>query len=650
MLQDYSLAYSDLKDKEPYAPQGEELAFVHALKEQWQRDWQDHVKPYDFFQRKDLYSWMQRNESDSYALYYQTRKEPWRSNARMKTIPTKIHAIIAAAADLNLQAEVESFSMYGMEIKNLGASIEGLLEHANILDNYEEKRKWRYHYMLTQGSLSVNVRWQITNKLLRPVSKDNFETGECIWRDTEEVKKEGAIFTQIMPLNRVILGDVTQQDINLQPHVWYDYVVDYDIARMMYGRWKNWKYVKPVQTTDDLWLDTNSQAQVEETIYNRKCRIRVYEDIWRNLYAVIINGVLMTPPNRPMPGKFWDKVYSHTWTPLLPLSSHFAYGGSLADMLHNDAFLRDFFYNALVDRTRQDLEPPLVTSYRNIVNRHMFKPGTVTSVGKDFSLQHAIMPDNGTSQAYAMAKFIEENIEKASVPSIVQGQRGPGTATAYEIREQTKNALRTMFIFFSSIAEAERQIANLQIRLIAEHYPSLGASKIDSEISNLVGGIRKVFSTKGTVTKDGMSGDKNVAFVKNMDNLPTDKIKVKLMQDAAASRMLGTPRKWYLIDPDTMAEAKHVVYVRINPSQRKSKQADAVEAREKAQFYAQFPNISPEWNITRLLTAQGDDPKEAIVKQEEPQQGPQMPVPEMGQGQLPQEKTMNNQARAAEAV
>lgn len=643
-----SVAYDDLKEKTPWMPTPDEQAFTLALKNQWQRDYEDHVRPYDFFQRKNLDSWMKRNEEDSYALYRETRKEPWRSNARMKTVQQKIYAIIAAAADLNLQPEVRSFSMYGSEIQGMGDGIEGLLEHAHILDNDENKRKWRYHYLLTQGTISENVRWQVMNRTLRPISKDNFTTGECEFTDSQEEKREGRIFTQITPLNRIILGDVTQQDINLQPHTWSEYITDYDVTRTMYGKWKNWKHVIPISNTSaNIWMDSNTQSQTEDSIQARKCRIRVYEDIWRNVYAVFINDVLLTQPNRPMPGKSWDKMYSHTWTPLLPLSAHFAYGGSLCEMLHNDAFLRDFFYNALVDTTRQDIEPPLVTSYRNIVNRFMFRPGAVTPVGKDFKLEHAIIRNGGENQAMVMLKFIEENIEKSSVPNIVQGQQGSAQVTAYQIREQIKNALRTMFIFFSAMAEAERQKAVLEIRNIAEYYPTLGVGKIDSELSKLVGGIRKVFMSKGTVTKDGMRGDKQVAFVKNMDNLPTLKIKQALMRDEAASRILGSPRKWHLIDPETMAEAKHLVYVIINPSQRKSKQADEQEAREKNLAYRDEPLISPEWRTRRLLTSQGEDPNEAMVKQDQQQPQQTQPGQPGGPPAVPGQQSTNSNPLAA---
>lgn len=623
----------ELNRKKEYTPQGKEQQYLNNLMGLWKQDLENDTKPYDFFQRKSKLQYMQQNEADSYALFNQQRLDRWRNNTRITTQRDKVDSIISAVADLNLAEEIHSFQLFGERVKAIETPIEHLIEYANIKDEYERKQKQATLYLLTHGTLSEEVSWFVPKKRGRILSKTDYENNSFTAKEGKELENTGKIWTRIQPLNRLVLGDNTQPFIELQPHIWKEYVLDYNTAKQIFGKWKNFQdYVKPVANITREWTALKTEAQAEDTTLANKVQCLVYEDIWADENAVICNGVLVTPVGYPMPSKFLDKQYSVTLTQLYDFAPNFAYGYSFIQRLHNDSVLKDFFYNALVDRTRQELEPPLVTSYRNIVNRHMFAPGKVTPVGADFKLEQVIKDQGGINQAMAMMEFIDANLDKVVPPIFSGGTTGSGT-TAYEIREQMKNALRTMYNIFSSVAYARKKRAELVLRLILEKYPEIGIGEIDNTVSNAVGGVKHIFTTKGRASDLEGEGVAQVAFAK----LPEGSARFSAMQaigeDEKVSKRRGESKKWYLLDPEMICNMNHVIYVQVNPTQRKSKLADKVETREDYALYMNNPMIDPEVVTRGLLISDGKDPEKYMKKQQQPSPMGQIPGQPPGQPQ-----------------
>lgn len=613
----------EISNKEEYNPTGKEAEYLGQLKGLWKQDLDNHTKPYDFFQRKSLLAYMQQNEQDSYALFNPQRKDRWRNNTRLTTQRDKTDTIISAVADLNLEEEFHSFQIHGERVKEVETPLEHLMEVANIKDEYERKQKLAVLYLLTHGSLSEKIQWFNPHKKGRIIKDVDYEAGTFKADKGTELDNAGKIWTTIQPLNRLVLGDVTQPFMELQPRVWQEGVYDYTYIKQYLGKWKNFKeFVRPVANINREWTSLRSEGQTEETTVPSKVHVLNYENIWDDENALICNGVLVTPVGLPMPSRFLDKQYSNTLTQLYDFSPHFAYGYSFTQRLHNDSVLKDFFYNALVDRVRQELEPPLVTSYKTIVNRNMFIPGKVTPAGGEFKIEQIIKDQGGINHAQAMMEFIDANLDKVIPPIFGGGAAGGGT-TAYEIREQMKNALRTMYNIFSSVAYARKKRAELVIRLILEKYPEIGVSTIDNSISKAVGGIKHIFTTKGRASDLGGDGAAQIAFAKMPEGEERLKALKEMADDEAMYKKKGQLKKWYLIDPELVSKMNHVVYVKVNPTQRKSKVADKVEAREDYSLYMSNPLVDQEVVTRDLLITDDKDPEKYLKKQEP--QAPQAP-------------------------
>lgn len=638
-----------------WVPDEKEAQYLGILKGQWTNDWNVMSNTYDFFQRKNLISYMQANESDSYLLAYVTRKEAWRSNTRRQTIREKIDTVMAAVADLNLQAELSSYTMWGESAEPVAEGLEVLLEHADGLNLSEEKDKLSTLYLLVHGTISEDVQWQCRYKVEKTSEWDP-TTMKFSLKERKNVEPAfEQIWTQVHPLNRILLGDITQPFMHLQPHIWSEYVMPWESGDTIFGEWQRWKFVKPMTATmlDAEQSDLITQTQEEQATATepRMIRARIYENIWRNEYAIIINNVLMTPVGLTLPTKLKDLAYSKTWQQLFPFSPHFAPGMSFVQRMHNDGVLLDFFYNALVDKARQGIEPPLVSSFRTIYNRNMFRPGNVSQ--GDVSSKPLITHQGVTQSDMGMIEYIETNLDKASTPPIASGQGSPGGTTAYEIREQQRAALRTMWNVFSAVAGMKRQRTELMLRLVMENYPKLKVQKLDDETGKVVSTLKKLFTVTGPINKDGIEGNKEVGFATlPMDGKEAYKVRAAMKADSTNS---SYPKKRILLDPDVIKEMRHTIQVIVNPADRKSKKADKAEVRDEYQMYVNNPGIDQAWANKMLLVANGRDPEDALAKAPPPGQQPGMPgqPPQGMPGQPgmpsspPQDMQMNKQMQAA---
>ena len=620
----------------------DELDYQAKLNAQFSLDWKNHVLESPYFWDKSIDDYMERNDSDSYLRPWPTRKDTWRSTTRRQTISEKIDAVLAAVADLNLRPELYSYEVFGEEVKDAADALEVLLDYAEGQNLSELKDKWAVRYLLVHGTVAESVQWMRLMKKLRTGKLDP-KTGTLTKGQERDVVDMKKIWSQVHPLNRVVLTDRTQPIMDLQPHIWRLTVVPYEIAEAIFGKWKRFKNVVPISgQPNDEWTSLTFQQQIEETGDARLCRIVEYENRFADEYAILINGVLLTEPLTPMQGSSNEKHYGNTWTQLFPTSPHWAYGQSFVQRMRNDAVLLDFFYNALVDKARQGLEPPILTSYRSILNRNMWKPGTATQ--GDINFKPLIQHQGVTSADLQMAQFVEENLNKASTPPIIGGQGAPGDQTAYEVREQMRAALRSMWNVFSAVAEMKRQRAESMLRLVLEHYPHMNQGTIKNKLSDAVGGIHQVFTTCGAVSKDRQEGRKMVSFV-DMENVNLKKALPEMMKEQKNSALQGEPIQRLFISADSLREMRHVVQVVVNPSDRKSKKADKAEIIDEYRMYAGNPAFDQQWAAKLLLTGLGRDPEEGVAKQ------PQTPPgPPQGQSDPNQEQQVNAAQQPQQAM
>lgn len=604
----------EIASKQAYSPGPLEQQYNAAIYAEFNNALWQFQNTHQFFNDRTLVQYITRNQQDAVA-YVPPRRDPldWRNHRRSTLQYDKTAAILSFFIDLNFQCEPTAQDWLGRVNPKMAEVSEALLQHANILDDQVEKDKIADYAMLVDGTVFEEVSWAVRKQVKKiergskwnpkeDPSKTSFETR---WVDTFE-----GVETKLMKINRVLLGDLTKLNIDDQPYFFKEYVIPYDVAYELFHDYFNWKYVASFDSNTDQWTDTDTDIEIEESQIQiqRLVRVRVYENIVRNEYAIYCNKVLMTPVGMPLP----YGQYSLTMQQAGILNHHFAYGRSFVDHLRRDVATRDVLYSLFIDKARQGLEPPMKSSFKALINRHMFRPGAITPMqGGDLT---PLIPENALQNfAKDAIMMLEQSIDRASVSPIFQGQDAPGSRTKYEVEQQLINSIRTAALIVSAAVNRRRQKAEKMFNIILQHYPDMSFGKLSSDADE----IKRFVINGGEDTTQ-----KEIMFQEPSDD--DFDLTVRMMEETEQARMKGTPVKKYLVDPSAFQAYEYVFNFRVNPQQRDSKSTDILEVEKKYNMYMQNPLIDPTYPTKMMLRANGDSPDEALRKEPPQAAQPQM--------------------------
>lgn len=609
----------EIASKETYNPGPLEAQYNAAIYAEFNNALWQFQNTHRFFNDRTFIQYMQRNQLDAVA-YVPPRRDPldWRNHRHSTLQYDKTAAILAFFVDLNFQCEPTAQDWLGRVNPKMAEISEALLQHANLLDNQEEKEKLADYAMLVDGTVFEEVAWTVRKQVKKtgarwsPKDDPSRFSYDQRWVDTFE-----GIETRLMKANRVLLGDISRLAINDQPYYFKEYVIPYDTAYGLFHEYHNWKYVADFDANTDQWTDTDTDIEIEQSQIQLQhlVRVRVYENLVRNEYAIYCNKVLMTPVGMPLP----YNQYSLTMQQAGILNHHFSYGRSFVDHLRRDTATRDVLYSLFIDSARQGLEPPMKSSFKALINRHMFRPGAITPLQAG-TLEPLIPANSLQNFAKDAIMMLEQSIDRASVSPIFQGQDASRSKTKYEVEQQLINAIRTAALIVSATVNRRRQKYEKMFQLILANYPEMSFGKLTTDADEI-----KRFVIKGG--NDTMS--KEVMF----QDTPKEEqfgLAVKLMEDEEEMRKQGIPTKKYVVSPENFRAHEYVFNFRVNPQQRDSKSADILEVEKKYNMYMANPNIDPMFSTKMLLRANGDSPDEALRK-ETPQ-----PAQPMG-GSMPQQ-------------
>jgi hypothetical protein len=619
----------EIASKQQYSPDALTAEYNGAIYNEFNYALWQFQMTHKFFNNRTLVQYMQRAQLDVVS-YVPPKKDPldWRNHRKSTTQYDKVSALLSFFIDLNFQCEPKAEDYLGRVSDEMGEVSEALLQYANLLDESEEKDKMADYAMLVDGTVCESIGW-VTRKQVKKVGTP-WKVGdrtEGVRYQTRWVDTFEGIETRLVKLNRVLLGDLSKTAITEQPYLFEEYLIPYDQAYELFHEYFNWRYVMPFDTATDQWTDTDTDIEIQQSNIGqqRLVRVRIYKNPVRNEYALFCNKVLMTPVGMPLP----YNSLCLTWQQAGILNHHFSYGRSFVDHLRTDVATRDILYALFIDSGRQGLEPPLKSSFKSLVNRHMFRPAAVTPM-QGGTLEPLIPPNAMQGFAKEAIQMLEASIDRASISPIFQGQDSPGTKTKYEVEQQLINSIRTAALVVSAAVNRRKQKAEEMFKLILSRYPSLSFGKVSGEADTIKRFI--INAVEGTMQRE-------VMFQKE-DETDTKAVLESMMKEEDYAKGQGNTVKKYIVDPEAFQAYKYVFRFRVNPQQRDSKATNMAETERKYMTYLQNPLIDPVYTTKMLLRANGDDVNEAL-KQEQmaPPAQPGMQPPGMQPGMPPQAGT-----------
>lgn len=539
-----------------------------------------------------------------YSTYYNTNErlantfiEPKRNkednNFQSGTIRTKLFAVLSSVVNLDLSGDISAYDRNLFKIQSLGDAMEDVILKTNELDGDDEKKLMRQYELLKQGTIFVEEVWDERSKKEKRVG-GKFTgklTGTSSLKWETRIKKVFARPTRnIIPGINVYLGDLTKYNSCDQPFLFSVDSMPYSEAELIFGEWDRWKDVPK-----DLVSFENTQ---ERDLINwrlleqqRKGHVEIvrYQDKWNNEFAVLINGVLMTPVGLPLPWGYED--YNLVQQNLEPIHAKFAYGKSLVFRVRNKVAILDEMMKLGVLKTQKSFVPPKFNLTGRVLSSRIFMPAKMThGVDPRMILNADDKEVQGVTQAeLTMMEKVQESIDNETTSPTFQGIQARGTPTATETIEMQRQAKQMLGPVIFSISMLEWKLEWLRLQNLLVNWFNPQDTVVD-EMRNELRSQYRAISVQRPIEGEGM-GQRMVIPTDNMPSSPEAVMEAERVLTAEQ----GTPTRLIFVNPEEVKSSKICWQIVIRPREKRTSEADKLLFRA---FIADAMPLNP--NIEEL--------------------------------------------------
>lgn len=561
--------------------------------------------------------------------FIEPKKNKEDSNFQSGIIRSKLFALLASVVNLDLSADISAFDKNQMKIQALGDAMEDVILKTDELDNDDEKKLMRQYELLKQGSTFVEEIWDERTK--KEKKMDGKFAGKLNVKWNTKIKKAFAHPSRniIQGIN-VYLGDITKYNMTDQPYVFTVDSMPYSEAETIFRDWDRWENVpKKLQTATELnQASTSINWRLLDTQDNYVEIIR-YQDKWENEFAVLINGVLMSPPGLPLPWGYED--YNIAQQNLEPIHAKFAYGKSLVFRIRNKVAILDEMMRLAVLKTQKSFMPPYLNISGRILSNRVFMPGKISHGIPP----NTLMPINDretqglTSAEQGMINEMLQSIDNETTSPTFQGQQSTGNPTATEIIELQRQAKQMLGLTIFAMSMLEWKLNWLRLQNLLTNWFNPIDEVVDEARGEIQAKYREI-SVKRPIENEGM-GTRMV--------IPTEKIpssQAIMQAEDIYSKEQGTPVRLIFLNPEEVKSSKLCWQMVVTPREKKTSETSKLMFRAFMQDVLPLgPNM--DYLKERLATTWGENPQKLFA------QNPQQPMEagQPGQPGQPQGQTLS---------
>jgi hypothetical protein len=557
--------------------------------------------------------------------YIQPKKNKEDSNFQSGTTRQKILALLSALTGLDLRGDISAFNQDGFAIQAMGDAMEDVILKTNELDTDDEKKYLRQYELLKQGTVFVEELWE-EKTIVKKKPNKKFNGSLKDFDFTKAIKKAFARPTRnIIPGINVYLGDITQYDISQQPYIFTVETMPYSKAQALFGKWERFANVpKKVVRFDS---ENNMQDWTLFSVQEDSVEVLRYQDKWANEFALVLNGVLMTPIGLPLDSLWGYEDYNIAQQNLEAIHSKFAYGKSLVSKVKNKVALYDEMMKLAILKTQKSFMPPYLNISGRVLSNRIFMPGKMT---------HGIMPntlvplsqkevEGLTNAELAMIKELQESINNETTSPTFSGQESSGDPTATEIIEQQKQAKMVLGLTVFAMAMLEWKLEWLRLKNVLAHWFQEEDKVVDEARGVLKSRYRKVTTDQ---TIEGEGPGKRIV-------IPTTEVPSSEAIMQAEDRLTeeqGTPIRLIFVNPEEITNAKLIWQIVVRPKERKTSEVNKLLFRAFMQDAVPL-GANIQYLQEELSSVWEKDPQKLFAPNPQPAVGPDgQPMPEGGEG------------------
>ena len=529
----------------------------------------------DWFDGMTFLQYLKSNE-EGYNATTTPRKDSkdWRAKNRGQKTHKKVQSIVSAILNQNLTPIAKAFDEEDSPIRELSEFLTSAVKRTGEIEDDEETKRNLLEELCKHGFVFVEenfeasdrVRKEISMEMLGALDTATFSSGKTVPDMRDAVKR-------VLRPDQVYLGDIRQPEMKRQPYIFTYRILDYGTAKSIYGEWKNFKKVSPggakltdldsLEYIEDYRLNLLQGNQVEEIRYQNR---------WTDEYAVILNGVLMLKPEFPMTWK--HKEYNIVLRRLFSINPFCAYGHGVVHKLKGDRDALDRLTQMAIDKTKQSVLPPLASMVGRALSKDVFIPGSIVQ-GLDPQKIAPIIANQGvTNSEYAMMNTLNASIDEVSVSRTFTGSAEQGGATATQIVQQTREAMKTLGYIILSYSWLLRDLAWLRSANIIENYGDPIGEKVgaDGQPSKNY----RVLSSDNEILEGGL-GTRSVFFLPRDRHPKSEDI---FKREEMEKRATGLRHQFIYLDVDLLRDAKYRLKFDIEPREKETSDTEKILFRE----------------------------------------------------------------------
>lgn len=434
--------------------------------------------------------------------------------------------------------------------------------------------------------------------------------------ETKEILDEvlSGFSAYVIPANELLIANFFEPDIQRQRFLIRNKFIDFEEAKLIYGKHDNFKYVQPgVRAVYDRMSDTFYDVRDEE-MKDYLVNEVVYYNRSMDVQLTFINGILVCDSDYPNPRQ--DKMYPFAKGGYEPLNNgQFFYYKSAANKLSSDQTLVDTLYNMILDGTYLQLMPPMALYGSEDINSSVVIPGTITSFNDPNTKLENIAPRSDLRAGLETIGMVERSISESSQDNLQMGIAQGGERTAREVMLLQQNAKTALGLFGKMIAFLVEDFGKLMIGDILQHM-TIG------EIDEVTSGMKYRSFVLPNKVDNGRTVTKKIEFTDEMlGSEEMDDEKVSDMAYDLLEREGGpdSDKKIVQVNPEGFRKLKFKVVVSADDLAPKSKELEKALSLEAYDRAIQNPTIDQE-AVTRdfLLEAIRPGESDKYIKKAQP--------------------------------
>lgn len=542
------------------------------------------------------------------------------------TSRNKLFAMLAPVAGQDLSPDIQACDENQMELQGAGQVMEDVDYKTRELDSDDEKKNLRQYELAKQGDVFIEELYEEQWGKDKKTGKafDGTVTGFTV--ETKPKRLFARPTRRILSNLSVYLGSLRIYDVKDQPYVFTVNEIDGSDAESKYGKWERWANVPHDLAT---WASTAQEgslmwacARLTPTITKDRFQEVRYQDKLGNEYALILNGVLMTPVGLPLPWGWPD--YNIVQQGLEPLSAHFAIHGSIIRRLSKTVGLLDELTAWLLLKTKLSAKPPLLNLSGRVVSSRVTMPNAITSGLQTGDLVpiHNKLVEGPTAGEFNMMESIRASTDRQSVNDVAAGQQPSGSPTATQILEVQHQAKLLANLTEAACTFLEWKLAWLRLFNNLQHWFKETGDRYDKVKDEIVGKHR-ITNVERQVPGKGMGRRVTVPMKGPLPSPEAIDTEEKRLQ-----KETGTPYKLVFVSPDRIEDAALVWTITVRPKEKRSSERSKImfdtmlTGVERLVKLGSVPN-NQDLN-ERFATAWDADPTKLF---ERPGMTPQQPAP-----------------------